>query len=239
MIKEALILAGGFGTRLGHLTKDTPKPMIEINGRPFLEYVLNFLILQRIENVVLSVGYKNEKIKADFGNNYKGLDIKYVIEKNPLGTGGAIVKSTQFVEEDAFFALNGDTFFNISFSSLEDFHRSRNSQITLALKEIKNTERYGFVSIDENWRVNGFVEKTKNAKGFINGGIYIINKHFFSSLNFPEQFSFEKDFIEKTYDVYKFYGVSFNDYFIDIGIPEDLDRARKDFASLFSTDSLR
>jgi D-glycero-alpha-D-manno-heptose 1-phosphate guanylyltransferase len=237
MIKEALILAGGFGTRLGDLAKDTPKPMIEINGRPFLEYVLNFLILQRIESVVLSVGYKNEKIEGYFGNNYKGLDIKYVIEKKPLGTGGAIVKSMKSVEEDVFFTLNGDTFFNISFSSLEDFHRSKNSKITLALKEIKNTERYGFVSIDENGRINGFVEKTKNEKGFVNSGIYIIDKHFLSSLTFPEQFSFEKDFIEKNYGFYKFYGMHFNDYFIDIGISEDLDKARKDFISLFSSAS--
>ncbi len=234
MVKEAIVLAGGLGTRLGNLTKDRPKPMIDINAKPFLEYLLKFLILQRIESVVLSVGYKNEKIKAYFGNNYKGLDIKYVIEKNPLGTGGAIVKSMQFVEEDVFFVLNGDTFFNISFSSLQDFHRSRNCQITLSLKGIENAERYGFVNIDENGRVNGFVEKTQNKKGFINGGIYIIDKDFLSSLTFPEQFSFEKDFVEKTYGIYKFYGLAFDAYFIDIGIPEDLDRAKKDFALIFS-----
>jgi len=229
MIKEAVILAGGLGTRLRSVIKDIPKPMADICGRPFLSYIFDFLCNQGIERAVLSVGYKWEIIKKYFGDKYKNLKLEYAVEDNPLGTGGGLKNALKYVYEEEVFVLNGDTFFDIDINLFYNLHKSKNSKLSIALKKMENTERYGVVEIDENNRIVSFLEKGKRVSGFINGGIYLFNKNFFNALSPEGNFSLEKDFLERFYKDYEFYGFPFDGLFVDIGIPEDYEKAKKLF----------
>ena len=230
-IKEAIVLAGGLGTRLRSVVKDVPKPMADVNGKPFLEYILDYLLNSELEKVILSVGYKYEVILKYFGEKYKDLVLIYSIEDEPLGTGGAIKKSLSFVNDKDILILNGDTFFKIDFFKFLEFHKSKKADLSIALKPMKNFDRYGTVEIDSNYRIIGFKEKTYKKFGLINGGVYLLKTEVFKEINFPEKFSFEKEFLEKFYENLHFFGLPFDNYFIDIGIPEDYERAKRDFGN--------
>lgn len=232
MVKEAIVLAGGLGTRLRKVVKDVPKPMADINGKPFLEYLLTFLSKQGIEKVILSVGYKYEVIKNYFGKFFLNIEILYSIETKPLGTGGGVKKSLSLVESDDIFIINGDTFFEVDLDMLFSFHKEKKAVLSIALKPLKCFSRYGSVEIDENGKIIGFKEKKYHDSGLINGGVYVLKKEVFKNLKFGEAFSFEKDFLEEYYIQYPFYGMAFQKYFIDIGIPEDYERFKKDIISL-------
>jgi D-glycero-alpha-D-manno-heptose 1-phosphate guanylyltransferase len=230
-VKEAIVLAGGLGTRLKSVVQDVPKPMALVNGRPFLEYILNFLNKNGIEKVILSVGYKKEQIINHFKDKYLNLNIKYAIEDKPLGTGGAIINALTFIESDKFFIINGDTLFDINLEQMFSFFESLNDiDLLIALKKLENAKRYGKVIIDNNYRIIDFIEKGELSKGLINGGIYLLKKRIFENISFPTVFSFEKDFLEKYYNQLNFYGLPFNNYFIDIGVPEDYKRAQIEFS---------
>jgi D-glycero-alpha-D-manno-heptose 1-phosphate guanylyltransferase len=233
MIEEAIILAGGLGTRLRSVIKDIPKPMAEISGKPFLAYLIDFLGKQKIKRVILSVGYKFEVIKDFFGNKYKDIDIYYAIEETPLGTGGAIKNALSGIYGNEVFIINGDTFFDIDLKDFYNLHKSKNSKLSIALKYMNFTDRYGTVEIDENNKILAFHEKTQKYNALINGGVYLLNKFFFNSLTTQNRFSFEKDFLEKYYKNYEFYGFSFDKYFIDIGVPEDYNKAQKELKNYF------
>lgn len=226
MIREAIILAGGLGTRMQSLFTDIPKPMAPINGKPFLEFILNYLIRQGIEKIILSVGYQYQSIQNYFGNQYKNISLTYSIEKDPLGTGGAIKKAFDHVVGSSTFALNGDTFFDIDLNTLSAFHIEKNSLLTLALKRMENFDRYGTVDINETGRITAFNEKKKVEKGLINGGIYILDKQIFNLIRTAEKFSFERDLMQKHYAELNCYGFPYDRYFIDIGIPEDYQAAK-------------
>lgn len=229
-VPEAVILAGGFGTRLKSEVPDLPKAMAPINGRPFLEYLLDFLEHYVIEHVVLAVGYKHEAIRNHFGNEYKSIKIEYSVEDEPLGTGGAIKKAFDLIEGNKAFVFNGDTMFRISLVKHYDFHIQRHTDFSMVLREVDQVDRYGAVERDENKRITGFLEKgEKSGKGLINGGVYLINKRFFSKHDFPHKFSLEKDCFEKMVSTTPFYGVICKQYFLDIGIPEDYQKAQDDF----------
>lgn len=233
MTEEAIILAGGLGTRLRSVIKDIPKPMAEISGKPFLAYLIDFLGKQKIKRVILSVGYKFEVIKDFFGNKYKDIDIYYAIEEISLGTGGAIKNALPGVYGDEVFVINGDTFFDINLKDFYNLHKSRNSKLSMALKYMNFTDRYGTVEIDENNKIIAFHEKTQKYNVLINGGIYLLNKIFFNYLATQNRFSFEKDFLEKYYRDYEFYGFPFDKYFIDIGVPEDYNKAQRELKNHF------
>lgn len=230
MINEAIVLAGGLGTRIRSVIGDIPKPMADINGKPFLEYILIYLLKNGIKKVILSVGYRHELIINYFGNHFKNIEIFYCIEEKPLGTGGAIKKSLNYVNSKDVLMINGDTFFPIVLSDFYKHHKESNADISIALKEIKESDRYGSVKIDANNKIIGFQEKElKVNRALINGGVYLINKDIFCNLTLPNEFSFERDFLEKYFNIYQFYGFVYNAYFIDIGIPQDYDRAKKEF----------
>jgi len=237
MIKTAIVLAGGFGTRLQSVVKDLPKPMADVAGKPFLQYLLDDLSKQGITSAILSVGYKWEAIKNYFGDHYKNISLSYSIETKPLGTGGAILKAVKNSSSEEFFIFNGDTFFNIPLSHFYLNHKTQSTNLSIALKRMKNFDRYGVVRTDVGNRITSFEEKKFYAEGNINGGIYILNRKLFQDISFPEKFSFEKDLMEKYCSEKEFYGFSFNDYFIDIGIPEDYQRAQSELPSVISQSS--
>lgn len=225
---EAIILAGGFGTRLRSVVKDIPKPMADINGKPFLSYLIGNLSRQGIEKIILSVGYKAELIMNYFGSSYAGASIKYIVEDKPLGTGGAVKKACNEITQDDVFVINGDSFFCINFKDFYSFHKKNGSMLTIAVKPMHNIERYGTVTINSN-QVIKFEEKAFKEFGYINSGIYLLKKGLFNSCKVSgDSFSFELDFLEKECNNMRFYAFVSDGYFTDIGIPEDYGRAKKE-----------
>jgi len=227
---EAIVLAGGFGTRLKSIVDDAPKSMAQVNGHPFLEYLLNYLTGQGIRKVILSVGYKNEQIRDYFKDHFKGMQICYAIEDEPLGTGGGIRNAFLQVEGDMAFTMNGDSLFRLDFNAMRKLHASSEADITIALRYNQDTDRYGTVNIDDKKKITGFIEKIEGSgSGYINGGVYLINRSFFERQNFPVKFSMEKDCFERYCKEAKIYGYLSHGYFLDIGIPEDYLKAQDEF----------
>jgi D-glycero-alpha-D-manno-heptose 1-phosphate guanylyltransferase len=234
MFDEAIILAGGMGKRLRNVVSDLPKPMADINGIPFLEYLIKYLASYNIKKIIMSVGYKSEIIKNYFGEKFNDTEISYALEKMPLGTGGGIALAMQKAQTNDVFVLNGDTFFNISLTNLARFHAEKNASLTVALRKMENASRYGSIVINKSNRIEAFIEKNKKMdEALINGGIYILNKSVFLNYDMPEKFSFEKDFLQKYFKNENFFGLEFNDYFIDIGIPSSYRQAQSDFVNEF------
>jgi D-glycero-alpha-D-manno-heptose 1-phosphate guanylyltransferase len=228
MIKEAIILAGGLGTRLREAVPDLPKCMAPVAGRPFVSYVIDYLRMQGVEHFIFSLGYKAGAIEAFLTEHYPTLHYITVIEQEPLGTGGGIHFALQKALHDDVLIANGDTIFKIDVTSLLATHTNNQSECTLALKPMENFDRYGVVEIDEKERISSFKEKQFYQQGLINGGIYLLNKKQFLKHPFQTKFSFEKDYLEKYCAEGKFFGSIQNGYFIDIGIPEDYQKAQSD-----------
>lgn len=215
---QAIVLAGGLGTRLRSVIQDIPKPMAPINGKPFLAFLLEYLKEQGITEVILSVSYKYELIQEYFKDEFQGLKIIYNVEKELLGTGGAIKDSLKFIKDEAY-VLNGDTFFDIPLKEM----KLEKSKICIALKQMQNFDRYGNVKIDKQGFVVSFEEKVFKEQGLINGGIYLIKKDIFDGFKLEKKFSFE-EFLQENYKTLRIETKVFNHYFIDIGIPEDYER---------------
>jgi D-glycero-alpha-D-manno-heptose 1-phosphate guanylyltransferase len=220
-----VMLAGGFGTRLRHLIGDLPKSMAPISGKPFFQHMFDYLILQGVQEVILAAGFRNEVIREYFGTTYGALKLTYYIEPEPLGTGGAVRGAFAFVEDGAFVS-NGDSFFGIDLSALKKFYDESHCDIALSLKRLPDTSRYGRVTLGEDNRITAFSEKRPGTEGLINGGLYYFSKKLYGKISVPEVFSFEKDVLEKYVSTLAMRGKVFDDYFIDIGIPEDYERAQ-------------
>ncbi|MCH8330030.1 MAG: nucleotidyltransferase family protein [Bacteroidetes bacterium] len=232
MIENAVILAGGLGTRMQDVIRDIPKPMADINGRPFLAYLLQYLNSQGIRNVILSVGHLSYMIEDYFGQHFEDISIEYCHEEEPLGTGGGIMKAITMISNELTWVFNGDTFFNVDLQELLEQHLIKNATLTIALKPMRNFDRYGTVELDKNNRVIGFREKINLDSGVINGGVYLMKQDIFKTFELPSKFSFEKDLMESHCRDLKIYGYSSNGYFIDIGIPQDYERAKTEFKGL-------
>lgn len=227
-MKEAIVLAGGLGTRLREVVPDWPKPMAPVAGRPFLEILLRSLATKGFSNVVLSVGFMAEKIINHFGSQYAGIKLKYVVEDHPLGTGGAIRLAMPHCLNDHVFILNGDTFLDIEEKLIEKQWHDRHNPIIVA-KMSMDTARYGKILV-ENGLAIGFDEKGKSGPGLINAGCYIFNRGLLDGFDLHKNFSLENDFLTsivktKPIDVY-----ITNGKFIDIGVPEDYLRAQTELA---------
>ena len=230
--KEAIILAGGLGTRLQSTVPDLPKPMASVNGKPFLEYLLLHLKHFGFNRIIISTGYLSEKISEWFGSSYGGMKIIYAKEETSLGTGGALKFALQHCEEQHVLVMNGDSFFNIDLHEFEIFHRHYGGMFSLAIRSVTNASRYGTIVLEED-EVKAFREKSgEEQPGLINAGIYFVDNFFFTECC-PEEdaFSLEKDFLEKNTDNFGFFGYVSEGYFIDIGIPEDYKKAQDEFKS--------
>lgn len=229
MTTECIVLAGGLGTRLRSVVADKPKCMAPIGDRPFLYYLLQYLAEQGITHVVLSLGYRSEQVIDWCQQTQLPLEISYVIESEPLGTGGGIILASSEIRGNEFFVANGDTFFHVPLADYHRFHKEKQSALSLALKPMQQFERYGSVELDENARITAFLEKKFCEQGLINGGIYLTSKEYLQGLQLPQQFSFEKEVLEQQVKNKQVYGFIADQYFIDIGIPEDYAQAQSDF----------
>jgi len=232
-MREAIVLAGGFGTRLQSVVSDVPKPMAPVAGRPFLTYLLDRLGHQEYQHVVLATGYLHEKVEAFFGNEYHGISIDYAREFSPLGTGGAIVNALQHCHEGYVTVVNGDTLFDIDHSELIDLSASKQTKLAIVLRQVPDSGRYGAVETDGDGRITAFREKDPTTgEGLINGGIYRIDRHLLDNHSVGDPFSFEKDIMQQRYRDERFYAYASGAYFIDIGIPDDYARAQKELPLL-------
>ena len=232
-MREAIILAGGFGTRLRSVVSDVPKPMAPVAGRPFLTYLLDRLQKQGYTHVVLATGYLHEKVEEFFGHEYRGISIDYARELSPLGTGGAMVNALQYCHEDAVTVINGDTLFDIDHERLCRFAEEKDTSLAIVLRQVPDAGRYGSVEIDANGCITTFKEKNAEAgSGLINGGIYRIQRSLLDGFTLGEKFSFEQELMQQRYRDERYYAYADGAYFLDIGIPEDYSRAQQELPSL-------
>jgi len=246
-ITEAIILAGGLGTRLSSVVPDLPKCLAPVNRKPFIIYVIDHLQKQGIEKFIFSLGYKHEMI-AEYLNSFQEklktqnselrtlnspftthrspFSIHYSIEDEPLGTGGAIKLACSVAKEKNILVVNGDTLFKVDVMKLFHFHISNDAHCTLSLKPMKEFDRYGVVELYPDNRIKDFKEKKYYHEGMINGGVYMLNVNKFLEENLSTKFSFEKDYLEKFSEQRRMFGAVQDEYFIDIGIPEDYAKAQ-------------
>jgi len=227
-IKEAIVLAGGLGTRLRSEIGEFPKTLASVNNQPFLHYLLRYLKKNGIERVILSVGYKHELVEEAIGKNFEGIQIDYAIEKEPLGTGGGIKLALEQTKSDVIFVCNGDTYFDVDLKALADFHFEKKSNCTIALKKLQNVSRYGSVEMDAEGKVTAFREKQFREETIINGGIYCINRGLLIHYPVNTPFSLETNYLENNPKAKKIFGRVFDSYFMDIGVPEDYQQFQKD-----------
>ena len=223
---EAVILAGGLGTRLRSVVSEVPKCMAPVDGKPFLQYMLEWLSRFDVSHVVLSVGYLREVIFAFIDSREWPFEISYAVEEEPLGTGGGIRLALTKCREDRVIVLNGDTFFNVDLKAL-----TFAAPVTLALKPMRDFDRYGAVDL-AGGLVTGFHEKTACTEGLINGGVYALVRSRLDLAFYPGRFSFEKDLLEPLAAARLVAGQVQEGYFIDIGIPEDYTRAQRELPEI-------
>lgn len=228
---RAIVLAGGLGTRLKERVADLPKPMATVAGRPFLEYVLDRLVHGGITDIVLSVGYRADAITGHFGESYRGARLSYSIEKELLGTGGAILKATAARATEPHLILNGDTLLALDYAKFIDWYEAAPADMAMVLRAVPDVARYGAVLVSGE-KVTGFTEKGRHGPGLINAGVYIMRPQLFEAHGLSGKFSLEADLLMPFAGQIAPRAFVTDSYFIDIGIPEDFDRAQHELPSI-------
>lgn len=227
---EAIVLAGGFGTRLREVVPDLPKPMAPVSGRPFLEILLAELAHKGFSRVVLSLGYMADKVISHFGERFAGLELLYEVEDAPLGTGGAVRQALTRCSTDHVFVFNGDTYLDLEVAGVEAHWKMHRVPIIVA-RDVPDTARYGRL-ITERERVIGFSEKGMAGPGLINAGCYVLPVSILNQFVPGQAFSLETDFLAKVVGVQRTDVFVSSGHFIDIGVPEDYCRAQVELAGI-------
>lgn len=226
---EAIILAGGLGTRLQSRLAGVPKAMAPVAGKPFLQILLDRLVDADCNSVILSVGHLRDAIVNSFGTCYRGVPISYAVEKSPLGTGGAIRLALAQGTENTILVLNGDTYLDVDYAQLCQAHDAAGRPMTMAIVPVENVSRYGGVILERD-RIAGFIEKGRNGPGWINAGTYALDRAFPWPENLSDSFSFESDVLVPHLEALNPAAFPCPGYFLDIGVPEDFDRAQTELA---------
>jgi len=229
---KAILLAGGRGTRLQSVVSDLPKPMAPVCDVPFLEILLKNLIAQGIDEITLSVGYRHEMIADYFGESFQGVPVDYVVEDIPLGTGGALRKAMQGKTDNSpCFVCNADTFIEANLSEMYRGYLASGMDVGMLLKPMDDVSRYGRVTLDSaQKKIIRFEEKSGSESGFVNMGIYLLHPDLFGQFKLADTFSLEQDLFIKELQNISFFPWITEGYFIDIGVPEDYQRAQTELA---------
>ena len=219
---QAVLLAGGLGTRLKSVVNDRPKPMADVCGKPFMEYLILELKKHGITDIVLAVGYKGEMVEEYFQNGKQlGVHIEYSYEKEQLGTAGAIKNASQYIKESEFFVLNADTFYQAAYSDIIDLYNGDSVDMALVLRKVPDVSRYGSVKFNE--------KVSEHIPGVINGGIYLMRNNVLDLIPEGKKCSLENEIIPQMLAEKKKLGAVVNEgYFIDIGVPDDYFKFIKD-----------
>jgi len=221
----AVILAGGLGTRLRSVISKKPKVIAEVNNRPFIIYLLKQLDNLGLNKVVISTGYMSEVVKKEIGNNYNKMNIIYSEEKKPLGTGGAIRLALPLIETQFVLVMNGDSYLDINLNKFIEWANHKKPDAAICLAKMQDTKRFGRVVLKDGYRIKSFVEKSSNdIPGYINAGIYILNKELLSTMVVDEFCSIERDLFPNWLHK-NCYGYICNNKFLDIGTPESYGQA--------------
>jgi len=226
---QAIILAGGLGTRLRSVVPDLPKPMAPVAGRPFLAWILDRLVDAGFERAVLAVGYRHEAISECFGECYRGLALHYSVENTPLGTGGAMRLAAAQITSMPVFVLNGDTYLELDYRAMLDAHQQAGALMSVAVCRVADLSRYGAPEL-ANGVVTGFHEKGRGGQGYINAGVYLLSAGIIERIPAGVPFSFEQELLVPSVHVIRPAAIVTKGLFIDIGVPEDYDRAQQLFA---------
>ena len=229
--REAIVLAGGFGTRLAHVVPDVCKPMAPVAGRPFLRFIMDQLAVA-VDRAVVADGYRREQIEGFFGPTYRGMSIEYSPEETPLLTGGAVKRALNSCQSDWVFVLNGDTWLDVDFSAMEAAACDAPEGVSavIAVKRMRDFERYGTVDVGADGALTAFHEKRPCEEGLINAGVYLLRRDALN--NMAEKFSLESDYFERVVGEGALRAVECPGGFIDIGVPEDYELAQTMLAPL-------
>jgi mannose-1-phosphate guanylyltransferase len=230
---QALVLAGGEGTRLRPLTLTLPKPVIPLAGRPFLTFMLDWLRRHGVDDVLLSCGYRSEDVERVLGESYRGMRLRYVIEDSPLGTAGPLrLAADEGVLEDRVLVLNGDTLTDLDLTAEIAQHEATGAAATLALVAVEDTSSYGVVPTREDGAVEAFLEKRPGPAptNRINAGAYVLERSVVDMVPAGRAVSIEREVFPELVDN-GLYGFLFDGYWIDIGTPERYLEATYDLLS--------
>ncbi len=206
--------------------------MAPVAGQPFLHYLLPYLKKEGCTRVILSLGHGHRAVLDWLGASPPPVPVDWVVEEEPLGTGGGIRLALEAAREEMVCVLNGDTFFDVPLALLQSFTADAEVETALALKPLRQSfDRYGTVEIqDRTGHVVRFAEKAPRDTGLINGGVYSMRREAFLARPMSQKFSFEKDYLEAVIEEGVLGALPCEGYFIDIGVPEDYARAQHDFA---------
>lgn len=227
---EAIVLAGGLGTRLSGVVPDLPKPLAPVAGRPFLSFVLDALEAGGFDSVVLAVGHRADAIRDCYGDRHGSMRLAYSVESTPLGTGGAIALALRQTSGAEVFVLNGDTFVELDFGAMRALHVREAERLTMAAQAVDDAGRYGTLDVRGD-HVHAFVEKGRSGPGLINAGVYLLRRDLLGTDAGSHAFSFESDFLMPRAAAIRARAFRTHGLFIDIGIPEDYARAQDLFAA--------
>jgi D-glycero-alpha-D-manno-heptose 1-phosphate guanylyltransferase len=223
-MKEAVILAGGKGTRLQSVVSDVPKPMAPIRGVPFLHGLIESLVRKGFTHIILALGYQADLISDYFGDVFLGVPISYVVESEPLGTGGALRLAMTACRSDHVYALNGDTYLAIDFDRVDALWRAHKQPILVGCA-VDDVSRFGALVTEDDYVVS-FSEKDKKGPGVINSGCYVLSANQLDFMPLHQPFSFEKDYLIQAVSRRVFRAFVATGFFIDIGVPSDYQRAQ-------------
>ena len=225
---EAIILAGGKGTRLKSVLDDRPKPMAIIRGKPFIEWILLMLRRQGIQRAVICTGHLGEIVESYFGDSRDiDMEITFARDPFPLGTGGAVRNALGKTRSKHILVLNGDSYLRVNISSFLKTHLALNARASISLVQVEESSRYGSVKVNKDGKLLAFLEKSqKKQSGLINAGIYLLERNVVKEIPDGEMVSLEReifpDLIGKG-----LYGVLCDGPFVDIGTPESFNKAGK------------
>jgi D-glycero-alpha-D-manno-heptose 1-phosphate guanylyltransferase len=235
---DAVVLAGGLGTRLRERVPDVPKPMAPVAGRPFLAWLLDQLVDAGFHRAILSVGYLGDRIQSAFGPAYRSLDLVYAVDPSPLGTGGAIRNALAAADlsDTPIWIFNGDSIIRLDHARMWRAHQQRGTdpmKMTMAVSAAVDTGRYGALEIREG-RVVRFNPAGSGRPGPINAGVYLLHRQIFDGWALPAAFSFEADFLARHVDRLKIAAFETDGWFIDIGLSADYERAQTELPAVLS-----
>lgn len=233
VVMDAVILAGGLGTRLRELVPDVPKPMAIVAGRPFLAWLAEHWIARGVQRLILSVGYRHEVVRDFFGDAWGGRPVLYAVESQPLGTGGGLLLALSLATPRATtLVLNGDTFFDVSLETLRRAHGESRATVTMALTAGRGATRYSGVRLDDTGRVVELAARSTAAAPMVNGGVYLVEPGALPAGPASTPVSLEDELLPRLIaSGARVQGVTCPGRFIDMGVPEDYRRCQDWFGN--------